>query len=97
MRKKRTYRSKMRILADMMRAIQNEGEDGAGPTRILYGANLSHDRLTQYIDELLGKKLITETEIEDQSRVYLLTEKGREFLREFVRIERFSEAFGIEI
>ncbi len=97
MRKKRTYRSKMRILADMMRAIQNEGEDGAGPTRILYGANLSHDRLTQYIDELLGKQLITETEIEDQSRVYLLTEKGREFLREFVRIERFSEAFGIEI
>ena len=97
MRKKRTYRSKMRILADMMRAIQNEGEDGAGPTRILYGANLSHDRLTQYIDELLGKELITETEIEDQSRVYLLTEKGREFLREFVRIERFSEAFGIEI
>ena len=87
MRKKRTYRSKMRILADMMRAIQNEGEDGAGPTRILYGANLSHDRLTQYIDELLGKQLITETEIEDQSRVYLLTEKGREFLREFVRIE----------
>ena len=81
----------------MMRAIQNEGEDGAGPTRILYGANLSHDRLTQYIDELLGKELITETEIEDQCRVYLLTEKGREFLREFVRIERFSEAFGIEI
>ncbi|MHA2362301.1 MAG: winged helix-turn-helix domain-containing protein [Candidatus Thorarchaeota archaeon] len=50
MSRKRAYRSKMRILADMMRAIQVEGENGAGPTKILYASNLSHDRLTQYID-----------------------------------------------
>nr|KXH73756.1 MAG: hypothetical protein AM325_07020 [Candidatus Thorarchaeota archaeon SMTZ1-45] len=87
----------MRILADMMRAIQGEGEEGAGPTKILYAANLSHDRLTQYLDELIEKELIKEANPESDSRVYFLTEKGREFLREFVRIERFSEAFGIEV
>jgi len=97
MSRKRTYRSKMRILADMMRAIQSEGEEGAGPTKILYTANLSHDRLTQYLEELIDKELIREAEPESDNRVYLLTEKGREFLREYVRIERFSEAFGIEI
>jgi len=97
MSRKRAYRSKMRILADMMRAIQSEGEEGAGPTKILYAANLSHDRLTQYLEELLEKELIKEANPESENRVYLLTEKGREFLREFVRIERFSEAFGIEI
>jgi predicted transcriptional regulator len=97
MSKKRPYRSKMRILADMMRAIQSEGEEGAGPTKILYSANLSHDRLTQYLDELVEKELIQEMDPENSSRSYLLTEKGREFLKEFVRIERFSEAFGIEI
>jgi predicted transcriptional regulator len=96
MSRKRAYRSKMRILADMMRTIQSEGEDGAGPTKILYSANLSHDRLTQYLDELIEKELIREVDASG-NRVYLLTEKGREFLREFVRIERFSEAFGIEI
>ncbi|MHA1138307.1 MAG: winged helix-turn-helix domain-containing protein [Candidatus Thorarchaeota archaeon] len=95
MSRKRAYRSKMRILADMMRAIQSE--EGAGPTKILYAANLSHDRLKQYIDELLEKELIREQEPESNNRVYFLTEKGREFLREFVRIERFSEAFGIDI
>ncbi|NHI89233.1 MAG: DUF4364 family protein [Candidatus Thorarchaeota archaeon] len=94
---KRAYRSKMRILADMMRAIQNEGEEGAGPTKILYAANLSHDRLTQYLDELKEKELIKEENSDNENRVYFLTEKGREFLREFVRIERFSEAFGIEV
>jgi predicted transcriptional regulator len=97
MSRKRAYRSKMRILADMMRAIQSEGEEGAGPTKILYAANLSHDRLTQYLDELIGKELVKETNPESDNRIYFLTEKGREFLREFVRIERFSEAFGIEI
>ncbi|MGD9395853.1 MAG: winged helix-turn-helix domain-containing protein [Candidatus Thorarchaeota archaeon] len=97
MSRKRAYRSRMRILADMMRAIQSEGEEGAGPTKILYAANLSHDRLTQYLDELIEKELIREVNPESDNRIYFLTEKGREFLREFIRIERFSEAFGIEI
>ena len=97
MSRKRTYRSKMRILADMMRAIQSEGEEGAGPTKILYTANLSHDRLKQYIDELVVKELIIEEDPAGNNRTYFLTEKGREFLREFIRIERFSEAFGIDI
>jgi predicted transcriptional regulator len=87
----------MRILADMMRAIQSEGEEGAGPTKILYAANLSHDRLTQYLEELVKKELIQETDLGDNNRAYLLTEKGRDFLREFVKMEKFSEAFGIEI
>ena len=97
MSRKRAYRSKMRILADMMRAIQSEGEEGAGPTKILYAANLSHDRLTQYLDELVDKDLINVPNPEGDNRIYLLTEKGREFLREFIRMERFSKAFGIEI
>lgn len=87
----------MRILVDMMRAIRDEGDDGAGPTRILYAANLSHDRLKQYLEELLDKGLIEEVLGSNGSRTYTLTDKGREFLREFVKIERFSQAFGIEI
>lgn len=97
MRKKRAYRSKVRILVDMMRTIQNEGEEGAGPTKILYAANLSHDRLTQYLDELLEKELVSALENNDGSRIYILTDKGREFLREFIKVERFSEAFGIDV
>lgn len=97
MTRKRAYRSKMRILVDMMRAIQVEGENGAGPTKILYAANLSHDRLTQYIDELLEKGLIQFTEDNGNNRTYVLAERGREFLKEFDKMERFSQAFGIEL
>ncbi|MHA1907408.1 MAG: winged helix-turn-helix domain-containing protein [Candidatus Thorarchaeota archaeon] len=97
MSRKRAYRSKVRILADMMRAIQSEGEDGAGPTKILYAANLSHDRLTQYLDELIEKELIQTIEEDETNRSYSLTEKGREFLNEYKKIERFSLAFGIDV
>ncbi|MDF1537285.1 MAG: winged helix-turn-helix domain-containing protein [Candidatus Thorarchaeota archaeon] len=97
MSRKRAYRSKVCILADMMRAIQSEGEEGAGPTKILYAANLSHDRLTQYIDELIEKELIHDVEPEENTRSYVLTEKGREFLQEYRKIERFSQAFGIDV
>ncbi|RLI59876.1 MAG: hypothetical protein DRO87_01630 [Candidatus Thorarchaeota archaeon] len=97
MSRKKVYRSKMRILADMMRAVQEAGVEGAGPTKILYAANLSHDRLTQYLEELLEKELITILDSNCSNKTYLLTDKGREFLREFVKVERFSEAFGIEI
>ncbi len=97
MSRKKSYRSKVRILADMMRAIQNGGDEGTGPTRILYSANLSHDRLTQYIEELLEKGLIRVVEQNGSSRAYVLTAKGMEFLREFTKIERFSQAFGIDI
>ena len=81
----------------MMRAIQSEGEDGAGPTKILYAANLSHDRLTQYLEELVSKELIQEADENESNKSYLLTEKGREFLNEYKKIERFSQAFGIDV
>ncbi len=97
MRSKKAYRSKLRILVDMLRAIQNAEGEGVGPTKILYGANLSYDRLMQYIDELLEKGLISVKKNKDGSQVYILTDKGREFLREFIKVERFSRAFGIEV
>jgi len=53
--------------------------------------------LTQYLEELIEKDLIKDADPEGENRIYLLTEKGREFLKEFIRMERFSEAFGIEI
>ena len=77
--------------------LMEEGEEGAGPTKILYSANLSHDRLTQYLEELVEKELILQMEENSNNKTYRLTEKGREFLREFAKMERFSEAFGIEI
>lgn len=94
MRKLPKYRSQMRIYVDIMRVIQREN-NRAKPTRILYGANLSHDRLLKYLEELKALGVIEETD--DEERLYKLTQKGVEFLNEFIRIDKFAGAFGFAI
>jgi predicted transcriptional regulator len=88
------YRSQLRIYVDMMYVIQRENNE-AKPTRILYGANLSHDRLVKYLEELESLGVIQETGIDD--KVYSLTQKGIEFLNNFRRVESFASAFGFKI
>lgn len=88
------YRSQMRIYVDIMRVIQREGNE-AKPTRILYGANLSHDRLVRYLEELKGLGVIEE--VNGEERFYRLTQKGIDFLNQFRKIESFAQAFGFII
>jgi len=92
---KSKYRSKVRIVNDILKVIVSCGGE-AGPTKILYGANLSHDRLTKYLKEMMEKDLIEE--VKHGSRVkYKITNKGFLFLKEFKRIKEFLDAFGIPI
>ena len=88
------YRSQFRIYVDVMQVIQREGNQ-AKPTRILYGANLSHDRLVKYLDELKGLGVIQESGTDE--KVYSLTQKGIEFMNNFRRVESFASAFGFKI
>ena len=88
------YRSQLRIYVDIMRVIQRESNE-AKPTRILYGANLSHDRLMKYLEELKALGVIQESGTDD--KVYNLTQKGIEFLNNFRRVESFASAFGFKI
>jgi predicted transcriptional regulator len=89
------YRSQMKIYVDIMRVIQQE-ENHAKPTRILYGANLSHDRLLKHLDELKTLGVIEEV-VESDDRFYKLTQKGIEFMNQFRAVERFATAFGFVI
>ena len=88
----RKYRSQIRILADILEAV-SRGKGETKPTHILYTANLSHDRLVRYLDELKERQLIEEKNNPD-GITYALTDKGIDFLREFKRITNFTEAFG---
>ncbi len=93
--KPQKYRSQIRILADILKAV-GKGGLNANPTHILYGANLSHDRLVKYLARLKERELIEERG-DGEKVTYVLTEKGIEFLREFDKISRFAEAFGFVV
>ena len=85
-------RSKIRIYLDILRAIEDGGK--AKPTRVLQKANLSHDRLTKYLGELVEKKLVSENE-DNGNRYYSLTAEGIKFLDELERAETFVSGFGL--
>lgn len=86
-------RSKLRILADILKVLES-GE--ANVTRLMLEANLSYARLMKYIEELVEKEFVVREE-DGREVKYRITRRGREFLKEFERIERIAEAFGVEI
>jgi predicted transcriptional regulator len=88
-------RSRVNILRDILHTIQDKGGKSR-PTHILYGANLSHDRLKKYLDSLVAEGFIKKTEEEGQS-FYELTQKGLEFLGTYNKMKRFFGAFGVSI
>ncbi len=83
----------MHILLDVLMTIERKGGQ-AKPTHILYGANLSHKRLKEYLEFLLERDFIEETEVKGRL-YYRITDKGVSFVREFEKIEELSSAFGI--
>jgi predicted transcriptional regulator len=87
-------RSVLKINLDILNAVSDEGD--AKPTHILYKANLSHERMTKYLDDLTTKGLI-EVKQEGENRTYRLTPKGVSFLLEMRRAEGFVQGFGLAI
>jgi predicted transcriptional regulator len=86
-------RSKIRIYMDILRAVQLDGGK-AKPTHILQKANLSHERLTKYLGELVDRKLIGEN-LDNGNRYYTLTDSGIHFLEELGKAEKFVDGFGL--
>jgi len=70
-------RSGIDIIADILRASAG----GAGKTRIMYQASLSHGQLQKYLDFLAGRGFITEVKMGRLSSAYLLTKSGQKLLR----------------
>lgn len=87
-------RSVLRINLDILNAVSDEGT--AKPTHILYRANLSHERMVKYLDDLTGKGLL-QMKQDGDNRTYSLTPKGVGFLLEMRRAEAFVQGFGLAI
>ncbi len=79
---------------DILQAVQDDGM--AKPTRVLQKANLSHERLTRYLGELVQKNLVKENQDEPGVRYYTMTEQGIRFLQELRKAESFVSGFGFE-
>jgi predicted transcriptional regulator len=76
----------MEILASILKVASN----GALKTHIMYKANLSHRQLEKYLAFLEERGLLAQGVDEDLgNRIYRITEKGFDFLREYSHVSGY--------
>jgi predicted transcriptional regulator len=90
-----TYRSQVRVIADLLRAVRDDSE-GARVTVLLRKANMSYSRMIDLTEQLVENGLLLKIPVERGS-LYKLSDKGREFLSSMETFEEYAEAFGLKI
>jgi len=86
----------MQIVADLLTATDQCGQEGIKTTTLLTKANLSHSRLAKFIENLTGAGLINRIEY-DGKNVFIITPRGRQYLESYKQFADIAETFGLEI
>ena len=84
-------RNKLNIIYDILRVIQKGGE--IKKTHIMYQANLSHNQMKLYLNELYKKKFIENTSSE--KLLIKITKKGEDFFKQYAQVKEFEKTFGL--
>ena len=77
----------------MLSAIQDKG-GRIKPTHLMYKANLSHEQLTSYLDDLVNKELVEEITSEKNNRYFIITDRGNKFAQKIREMKQFEKSFG---
>ena len=91
-----SYRTSMQIVADLLIATEQSGQQGIKTTSLLTKANLSHSRLSKFLENLTGSGLINKIEF-DNKNTFVITEKGRQYLESYAKFASIAESFGLEL
>jgi predicted transcriptional regulator len=90
------YRNSMQIVSDLLTVTKDSGEEGIKTTRLLSKANLSHSRLSKFLENLTGSGLINRIEY-DGRNTFVITPKGKQYLESYVQFSNVAGAFGLEL
>ncbi len=91
-----TYRKSLQIVADLLIATEQSGQEGIRTTHLLTKANIPHSRLEKFIENLTGSGLINKIEF-DGKNTFVITQKGRNYLESYEKFSNFAESFGLEV
>ena len=90
------YRTSMQIVADLLVATDQCGQEGIKTTSLLTKANLSHSRLAKFIENLTGAELITKIEY-DGKNTFVITPKGKQYLESYEKFSNLAGSFGLDL
>ena len=82
-------RSDIEIISDMLEV----GENGAGKTQIMYGANMSYSQIQKYLGFLTGHGFIDKMKMGNPSVTYQVTDSGLKLLE---LISNLKEMLGLD-
>jgi len=90
------YRTSMQIVADLLVATDQSGQEGIKTTSLLTKANLSHSRLSKFLENLTGAELINKIEF-DGKNTFVITPKGRQYLEFYKNFADIAGSFGLDL
>ncbi len=90
------YRSSVQIVADLLTATEESGREGIKTTSLLTKANMSHSRLSKFLANLTGTGLINKIEF-DGKNTFVITPKGRQYLKSYERFSNIAKSFGLDL
>ena len=90
------YRTSMQIMADLLTATEESGQQGIKTTSLLLKANLSHSRLERFVSNLTGAGLVNKIQY-DGKHVFVITPKGTQYLEQYKKFANVAESFGLEM
>jgi len=90
------YRTSIQIVADLLVATEQGGQEGIKTTSLLTKANLSHSRLSKFVNNLTGAGLINKIEY-DGKNTFVITPKGRQYLESYTKFQGIADSFGLDL
>ena len=92
----KNYRNHQQIVYDVLTITHDANRSGITVTSLLTKANLSHSRLEKFVKKLTGAGLVNKIEY-DGKNVFVITEKGRQYLEQYRKFTDVAESFGLEM
>jgi len=86
-------RERSDIILDMLVSIQDKGGK-IKPTHLMYKANLAHQQMKSYLEDLIDKDFVRE--IKDKGYKYIIiTDHGLKFVEKISQMKEFERTFGL--
>ena len=78
----------------MLTSIQEKG-GRIKPTHLMYRANLAHQQMKSYLEELIDKNFVKK--VKDKKFEYIIiTDTGSRFVEKIRQMKEFERTFGLE-